>query len=50
MIAGIVVACVAAVAIVAIIIYCVATSGAKHGKIDSSISEQETEFVSMSVL
>jgi len=50
LIAGIVVAAVVVVIIVAIAIYCVATAGAKHGKIDPVIYEQEPDFISMSVL
>jgi len=50
MIAGIIIGVIVIVAIVAVAIYCVVTAGAKHGKIDPSIYEQDTEFESMSVL
>jgi len=50
MIAGIIIGVIVVVAIVAVAIYCVVTAGAKHGKIDPSIYEQDTEFESMSVL
>jgi len=50
LIAGIVVACVVVVAIAAVAIWCVATAGAKHGKIDPLIYEEDTEFATMSVL
>jgi len=50
MIAGIVIGVLAAVAIIAIAIYCVATSGPKYGKMDSGIYEEDPQFVSMSVL
>jgi beta-lactam-binding protein with PASTA domain len=50
LIAGIVIAVVVVVCIVAVAIYCAVTSGAKHGKIDPTIYEQDVEFESMSVL
>jgi len=50
MIVGIVIGVLVIVAIVAVAVYCVATSGAKRGKIDSSIYEEDPEFISMSVL
>jgi len=50
MIVGIVIGVLAAVAIIAIAIYCVVTSGPKHGKIDSGIYEEDPHFTSMSVL
>lgn len=50
MIAGIVVGVVVVAAIAAVAIYCVVTSGPKHGKLDPSISDGDVEFVSMSVL
>jgi len=50
MIAGIVIAVVVAAVLVCICIFCVATAGKKHGKIDSQFYEEDAEFVSMSVL
>jgi hypothetical protein len=50
MIAGIVVAVVVAAILVGICIFCVATAGKKHGKVDSEIYEEDPEFISMSVL
>lgn len=51
MIVGIVIGCVAAVAIVALAIYCLATNGRKHGKVDADIFEgEDSNWVSMSVL
>jgi len=50
MIAGIVVGVIVVVAIVAVAIYCVATAGSKHGKVDPSIYEEGTEFETMSIL
>jgi len=50
MIVGIVIGCLAFVAIVGIVVYFFVTRGAKHGKIDSDIYEDDPNFVSMSVL
>jgi len=50
MIAGIVIGVVLAGAIVATAIICAVTAGKKHGKIDPVIYEEDTEFVTMSVL
>jgi len=50
MIAGIVVGCLVVAAIVGIAVYCVATNGAKHGKISADIFEEDDNYVSMSVL
>jgi len=50
MIAGIVISVVVFVAVVAIAVYCFATSGSKHGKTDPAIYDEDVEFRSMSVL
>jgi len=50
MIVGIVIGCLAFVAIVGVAVYFFVTRGAKHGKIDSEIFEEDPNFVSMSVL
>jgi len=50
LIAGIVVAGVVVASAVAVVIYCLATAGAKRGKVDPVIYEEDPEFVSMSVL
>jgi hypothetical protein len=50
LIVGVVIAAIIVVAIVITAIACAATSGAKHGKIDPVIYEEDTEFVTMSVL
>jgi len=52
MIVGIVIGCVAAIAIVALAIYCIATNGRKHSKVDGVLFEdgEEANWVSMSVL
>jgi len=50
MIIGIVVGVLAALVIVAIIIYFVVTAGAKRSKIDPSIYEEDLEFSTMSML
>jgi len=50
MIVGIVIGCLAAVAIVAFAIYCLVTNGSKHGKVNSDIFENDPNWVSMSVL
>jgi len=50
MIAGIVVGVVVVVVIVAVAVYCVVTSGPKHGKVNSGFMEEDEDGVSMSIL
>jgi len=50
MIVGIVVGCLVVAAIIGVAVYFFVTKGAKHGKIDSDIYEDDPNFVSMSVL
>jgi len=50
MIAGIVIGCLVVVAIVGVAVYCIATNGAKHGKVSADIFEEDDNYVSMSVL
>jgi len=49
-IAGIVIACIVALGVVVVLVICILTRGAKHGKIDPVIYEEDPEFISMSVL
>jgi len=50
LIAGVVVAVVVVAAVAAVAIYCVVTTGRKHGPISQDIYEKDVEFESMSVL
>jgi len=52
LIVGVAIGAFAVVAIVIVAIYCIVTSGKKHGKMDPLIDEEdyESESVSMSVL
>ena len=50
MIIGIVVAAIVVIILIVVVVWCIATNGKKHGKVDSSVFEDETEFISMSVL
>jgi len=49
-IVGIVIGALVVAAVIIVAIYCAATAGAKRGKIDPVIYEEDTEFVTMSVL
>jgi hypothetical protein len=50
MIVGIVIGVVVVAGIIIVAIYCAVTAGAKHGKVDPAFYEEDTSFVSMSVL
>jgi len=50
MIVGIVIGVLVVIALISVAVYCIVTAGAKRGKIDPVIYEEDPEFISMSVL